>query len=199
MGMGIVRTVFFCVFLLGAQLFAQSGTNRPAGTASIFEASAGYVYMSMTAPSTPRMTLNGIDANGIVQFTPRWGGMLDFTFVRGGNVAGTGHSDRVFSGLIGPMFYLMDGEKTRVFLHALIGTAAVDSAVPITSTSYFKGYETRFSYALGGGVEHNVRGPFALRLTAGYQRTSFVNSTLALERQNNLRLTTSLVYRFGNR
>lgn len=165
----------------------------------MFEASAGYLFMSMSSPSTGRVNLNGVDANGIVQITPLWGAMVDFDFARAGEVPGTGHSQRVFSALAGPVFYLVQHPKTTVFVHALLGTAWVDSAVLVNSTSEFKGYETRFSYAFGGGIERALSGPFALRITGDYQRTTFVNSTLAMEGQNNLRVSTGLVYRFGNR
>jgi hypothetical protein len=38
-----------------------------------------------------------------------------------------------------------------------------------------------------------------VRAGADYQRTTFVNSTGALQYQNNLRLATSVAYRFRNR
>ncbi len=124
---------------------------------------------------------------------------MDFTFARAGNVPGTGHSDRVFSGLIGPVFYLMDHEKTNVFVNALFGSAWVDSAVPVNTTTEFHGYETRFSYLFGAGFERAVTGPFSLRVSGGYQRTSFVDSKLAMEGQNNLRVSAGVVYTFGRR
>ncbi len=127
------------------------------------------------------------------------GGTIDFSYARAGNVPGTGHSDSVMSGLVGPVYYVKEGERTEVFLHALIGMAWVDSAVPVGTNAIFKGYETRFSYAFGGGVERPFFGPFAIRGTADYQRTTFVDSTLALQGQNNIRLMGSLQYRFGRR
>ena len=211
MGILIARRIGLCfLFLLfgmlfvslsSTQLFAQDheGTKRSVATAPEFEVSAGYVYMSMTSPSASRLGLNGVDATGTMQFTPRWGATADFTFATGSNVAGTGRRDNVFSGLVGPVFYLLDSGKNTVFIHGLFGMGIVDSAVPINSATIFKGYETRFSYAFGGGWERSLSGPFAVRIGGDYQRTSFVNSTLALEGQNNIRVTTSLVYRFGNR
>ncbi len=212
MGMKFVRKVsLFFFFAFSIQLFAQApaaqapaeqppvANDRPAGSLAIFEASGGYVFMSMTSPSTSRVNFNGVDGNALLHFTPRWGATLDLTFARSGILPGTNHSDNVFSALIGPVYYIKDSGKTGVFVHALIGTAWVDSAVPLSPTSEFKGYETRFSYAFGGGVERTLSGPFSFRVTGDYQRTSFVNPLLALEGQNNLRVTTSLVYRFGNR
>jgi len=57
----------------------------------------------------------------------------------------------------------------------------------------------RFSFALGAGAEVTVHGPIALRVAGDYQRTTFANSVLVSIPQNNVRLGTSLVYRFGRR
>jgi hypothetical protein len=201
MDMQSVRRIAFCLVFFSAQLFSQTRREpgRYAATGPVFEASAGYLFMSMTSPSTPRLNLQGVDANGLVQFSPHWGGMVDFSFARAGNVPGTGHSDRVFSSLIGPVYYLMEHEKTNVFVNALFGAAWVDSAVAITPTTEFHGYETRFSYLFGAGVERSISGPFSVRVSGGYQRTTFVDSKLALEGQNNLRVSAGLVYQFGRR
>jgi opacity protein-like surface antigen len=200
MEMQTLRNIAFCLMLFSAHLFAQSkDPRRYAATGPVFEASAGYVFMSMTSPATSRLNLQGVDANGLLHFSPHWGGMLDFTLARSGNVPGTTHSDRVFSGLIGPVYYVMQHEKTSVFANALFGAAWVDSAVPVNPTTEFHGYETRFSYLFGAGVERSVTGPFSVRVSGGYQRTAFVDSKLAMVGQNNLRVSGALVYRFGSR
>ena len=58
---------------------------------------------------------------------------------------------------------------------------------------------TRFSYAIGGGVERTVAGPLAIRVGADYLRTTFADSTAAMQFQNNVRFVTGFVFRFGNR
>ena len=125
--------------------------------------------------------------------------MADFMFARAGNVPGTGRSDKVISGLVGPEFFLADSYKGSVFVHALAGVAVVDSALLASSTSVVHGYATHFSYAIGGGAEFTVVGPVALRFTGDYQRTKFVNAQLASVPQNNVRVSAGLVYRFGSR
>src|SRR5579863_1966064 len=141
MGMQFARRTSFSffLFLITARLFAQApmAKDRPAGEAPIFEAGGGYVFMSMTSPSTPRVNFNGVNGNALLHFSPRWGATLDLTFARAGNVGGTNHADNVFSALIGPVYYLHDGPKTGVFAHALIGSALVDSAVLITPTTEY--------------------------------------------------------------
>ncbi len=195
-----IRRIFSTLVLCSGPVLAQSvHGNSPSATAPRFEASAGYVFMSTTSAGSPRLNLGGVDATGVLQVSPRWGGMADFMFARAGNVPGTGHSDRVLSALIGPEFFLIDRFRGNVFVHALAGAALVDSAVLAGSTSQVHGYAAHFSYAIGAGTELTVHGPFAMRFTGDYQRTRFVNSALASVPQDNVRVSASVVYRFGSR
>jgi len=201
--MRVKRKVAFCIFFLVAPLLAQdriATDARPIAVASpVFQASAGYVYLDLDNPSLQHVSLNGVDGNGFVDFSPRWGMMADLSYARTGNVLGTGHSGTVLSGLIGPVFYPAEYRNARIFVHALAGVSLVDSAVPLTGTSYVSGPVAKFSFALGGGVERNLSGPLAIRVGGDYLRTTFANSHVALQSQNNLRIVTSLVYRFGSR
>ena len=197
-----MRRIFACLFLLVAPLLAQTrsrtGEAAAGATGPAFEASLGYVYLSMATPSQ-RVGLTGLDGNGLVRFASRWGATVDATYVGAGNVLGTGHSGNVLSCLAGPVFYPVGHGQTGIFIHALAGASWVDSAVPVSGTYYLGGWVVRPSYAVGGGFEHYLFRPLAVRAQADYQRTTFVNPTGAMQGQNNLRLTTSVVYRFGNR
>jgi opacity protein-like surface antigen len=93
----------------------------------------------------------------------------------------------------------VDYGNIRIFVHTLAGVSLVNSAVPVQGTYYLGGTVIRFSYALGGGVEHTVAGPLAIRVGADYLRTTFANSSAAMKFQNNLRIVTGIVFRFGNR
>ena len=191
-----------CILFLLAPLLAQRFvTSAPPGAATgpVFEASVGYTYLALDTPSRQRVGLSGVDANGFVDFNARWGMMVDSSYARAGNVLGTGHSGNVLSFLIGPQFYPVDFGNTRIFVHTLAGVSLVNSAVPVKGTYYLGGTVTRFSYALGGGVEHTIAGPLAIRMGADYLRTTFANSTAAMQFQNNLRIVTGIVFRFGNR
>jgi opacity protein-like surface antigen len=201
MRIACVRTILGCVLLLGADVLAQvplRDTTSP-GKAPSVEFSAGYVFMNMFSSNASSLTLRGVDATGAMQFASRWGAMVDFTYARDPRVPGTTHSDQVMSALIGPKFFLINGYRTNVFVHGLIGSALVDSAIPNGPNSVISGYVARFSYDFGAGAEFAVTGPFAIRIAGDYQRTTFVDSSMAFARQNNVRATTSLVYRFGSR
>ena len=200
--MRIIEKVAVCIFFLVAPLFAQrfvTGAPPAAATSPVFEASAGYNYLALDTLSGQRIGLSGVDANGLVDFNSRWGMTVDSSYARVGNVLGTGHSGNVLSLLTGPVFYPAEHGNTRIFVHTLAGASLVNSAVPLKGTYYLGGTVTRFSYALGGGVERTLSGPLAIRVGADYLRTTFANSTAAMQVQNNLRIVTSIVYRFGNR
>jgi len=191
-----------CILFLVAPLVAQRFvTSIPpaAATGPVFEASAGYTYLALDMPSQQRVGLSGVDASGFVDFNSRWGMMVDSSYARAGNVLGTGHSGNVLSFLIGPVFYPLDYGNTRIFVHTLAGVSLVNSAVPVKGTYYLGGTVTRFSYAVGGGIERTVAGPLAIRVGADYLRTTFANSTAEMRFQNNLRFVTGFVIRFGSR
>ncbi len=197
-----MKTILICVFFLAGPLLAQEFVTRepvPGATSPLFEASAGYTYFALDTPSHQRVFLSGFDANGFVDIQARWGLMADTSYARIGNVLGTGHSGNVISSLIGPVFYPAAYGRTRIFVHTLAGVSLVDSAVPVSDTYYLGGTVIRFSYAAGGGVEHPLAGPLAIRVGGDYLRTTFADSNAAMRFQNNLRIVTSIVYRFGNR
>jgi hypothetical protein len=201
-GVDIMKQVAFYILILIAPLFAQryvDGAPPVAATSPIFEVSTGFTYLALDTPSRQRVGLSGIDANGFVDFNSRWGLMADSSYARSGNVLGTGHSGNVLSCLAGPVFYPIEYGKTRVFVRSLIGASIVNSAVPVQGSYYLGGTVTRFSYAVGGGVERTISGPFALRMGADYLRTTFANPTATMRFQNNLRIVTGIVYRFGSR
>ena len=203
-----MKKVAVCILFLAVPLLAQQFVSAgpsvgsgpvAAATIPVFEASAGYTYLALDTPSQQRVGLSGVDANGFIDFTARWGLMVDSSFARVGDVLGTGHSGNVWSLLTGPVFYPVEYRNNRIFVHTMAGVSLVNSAVPVEGTYYLGGTITRFSYALGGGVERTVAGPLAIRMSADYLRTTFANSTAAMKFQNNLRIVTGIVYRFGSR
>jgi hypothetical protein len=194
--------VFACVFLFVAPLLAQarfsSNEAAAAATGPEFEVSLGYVYFSMPLPSQ-RIGLTGVDASALVKFNSYWAVKVDSTYARTGNVFDTGHSASVLSFLGGPVFYPPVFRKSGIFLHGLVGASRVESAAPTSGASYLEGWVARPSYALGGGFEHALFSSLGVRIQGDYQHTTFGDSAGAIQGQNDLRLTTSMVYRFGNR
>jgi hypothetical protein len=197
-----ISKICFFVFVLVAPALAQNLQSRgasPAATGPAFDVSIGYSNLSMATPAARRANLNGLDLGGQVDLSPRWGAMLDTAYVRTSNMLGTPHAGYVLISQIGPVFYPVEHRKTRMFVHALAGVGLVDGAMPISNTAYFHGWLARPSYALGGGVERSVSGPFAIRVSGDYLRTSFFNAAGAVQPQSNVRLTVSVVFRLRER
>ncbi len=195
-----MRGVVVCMLLFVAPLLAQDRlqAGEIGATVPSVEASLGYVYFNMDMPSQ-RLGLTGLEGSGLVNFNSRWGVTADAMYVRNGSVFGTGQSANVLSLLAGPVFYPAVFARSGIFVHALVGACRVESAVPVSGTDYLNGWVARPSYAIGGGFEQAIFGSLGVRIQGDYQYTSFGDSAGTIHGQNNLRLATSIVYRFGSR
>ncbi len=193
-----MRKITVCLFLFVAPLLAQSRFNGAAAgaTGPAFEASLGFTYFSLAMP-TQRVGLTGIDASGLVKFSSRWAVTVDSIYARTGNVLDTGHSASVMDFMAGPVFYPAVFRNSDIFIEGLGGASRVNSAVPVSGSTYLAGWVTRPSFAIGGGVERALFRPVAIRIQGDYQRTTYGYAANAIQGQNDVRLTTSIVYRFG--
>jgi hypothetical protein len=200
--MRTVTQIFLFVFALVAAALGQSGFAAGPPTAATgpgFAVSAGYAYLAMPIPNAGRVGLNGLDVAGHLDLASRWGITADSSYVRASNVFGTEHNSYVLTALAGPVFYPIERRNTRLFVHALIGAGLVDSAVPMSGTRYVGGWVARFSDAVGGGLERSISGPFAVRVSGDYLRTSFVDSNAVAHPQNNFRATVSFLFHIKDR
>lgn len=197
----ISSTIKFLFSLaLIAPALAQSMHSGPPAAASgpSFDVNVGYSYMLMHVPSAGNINLSGVDGGAGIDFNRRWGALLDSSYVRTGNVFGTGNSSYVLSALAGPVFYPYTHGETRISLRGLVGAGLVDSAVPIKGpTEFLHGWVARPAYGAGVGVERTLFGPFAFRFNADYLRTAFVNASESLQLQNNMRITGGIVFRLN--
>jgi hypothetical protein len=197
-----VTKIFVVVFALGTTALAQSGFPAGSPTAATgpgFAVSAGYTYLAMPIPTAGSVNLYGLDVAGHIDVASRWGVTLDSSYVRASNAFGTGHNSYVLTALAGPVFYPIERRNTRLFVHALVGAGLVDSAVPVSGTQYVGGWVARFSDAVGGGLERSISGPFAVRVSGDYLRTSFVDSDSIAHNQNNFRATVSFLLHIRDR
>jgi len=181
-----------------AQSRFQAG-SPPAASGPDYDLSAGYSYMTLGVPALGHVNLNGVDAAAHVDFNPRWGATLEGSYAATPNVSRTPHAGYAATIHLGPVFYLPTHGSRRVFVHALVGAGLVDGAFPVTSMEYFHGWLLRPSYAFGGGLEQSVAGPFAVRVSGDFVRTTFFNYAGGVQPQNGLRATVSFVWRVRER
>ncbi len=199
-----MRMLRMVVFVFASAAIAVAQNNFAAGPPSAavgpgFAVSGGYTYLSMPVPTAGNVNLYGLDVAGHIDLASRWGVTLDSSYFHASDVFATGHSSYVLTALAGPVFYPIERRNTRLFVHALVGAGLVDSAVPISGTRYVGGWVARFSDAFGGGLERSISGPFAVRLSGDYLRTSFVDSNAIAHAQNNLRATVSVLFHIRDR
>ena len=196
-----IGKVCFFGLVIAASAFAQrlQSSPSPAVEGPAFDLSAGYTYLSMPIPSAGRVNFNGVDFNGNIGLSSRWGATLDSSYLYASDVLSTKHQGYVLSVRTGPVFYPLSHGNTRVFVHALAGASLVDGAVPISANEDFHGWLFRPSYAFGGGVEHPVSPQLGIRVIGDYVRTDFYNSAGAVQPQNNLQLSVNFVFRLKER
>jgi opacity protein-like surface antigen len=86
----------------------------------------------------------------------------------------------------------------RFLARALAGMTLVDGSVPVNQV-YFRGWESRFSWAFGGGIERILSPSYAVRFNVDYLRTHFMSTSGTVQPQNGIRLGANFVFRLSPR
>jgi len=190
------KWLFLSVFLV---LVPGSKAQKPmfAGAAPSLDAGIGYSYLNVDVPTENRIAMNGVDASFTADFHPRLGLRFDLGYNRASNVFATGRHADVLSYMAGPVFYPIRRRNFTAYTQLLLGGARETGVTFAPSGAVLTGWVNRFAWAAGGGVQYRLTPAFSVRLGADYMRTSFYNSNLAIEGQNNLRAAASIVYTFG--
>jgi hypothetical protein len=195
--MRIRGKVAFFVIMLMAPAVAQNRLTEPspAVTGPAYDVSAGYTYLAMPLSGAGNVHLNGLDASGSIAWSPRWGAILDTNYLRASDVLGIAHPAYMLNSQFGPEFSPFERSNSRIFVRGLAGAALIDGAVADNKTGFYHGWLVRPSFATGAGFEQSVSRQFAIRINGDYLHTLFYDSAGAVLRQNNLRLTVSIVFR----
>jgi len=167
------------ILLLGnLPLLAQTDFPR----AEVF---AGYSYLSVdTGAASGRKGLNGWNGQADVNVN-RWFGLTaDFGGYYGSPFNVSVHD---YSFLFGPTLTYR-AEHVAPFIHGLVGADHIN-----VGTTGGSGSETKFAWAVGGGIDIPINRQFGIRLAqVDFLRTNHFNDD-----QNNIRLSTGLLFMFG--
>lgn len=172
------------VCLLVLMVLAALPAAAQAPKAEVF---GGYSYTRIN----PGGSGNGFNLNGwngsVAGNVNDWFGIVgDFGGTYG---SPSGVDTNVHTFLFGPRITARN-EQLQPFAHALFGGARIKGTAAGVSVS-----DSAFSMALGGGVDWKANDTVAIRLgQLDYLMTRFGN-----DRQNNFRLSTGIVFRFGGR
>lgn len=193
-----MRKIAVAIFLL---LFAGLASAQIPTSGNIF---VGYSYenASSTALSTgflSRPNLQGWDASLEGKIFPHLGIVTDVSGHYGSENFSNGSASGNVNGheldvLFGPRLSIPIGKLTP-FGEVMIGVAHVSvggSAVSSTGTlGSLNTSNTSFATAFGGGLDYKIIRPIALRLEVDEVRTNLFSTW-----QNNLRISTGVVFRF---
>lgn len=185
------------VIAVAAPLFAQSGP-APAAEITPGDFSVGYSFLDLSFAGKPSVRFNGVDAAAMITINPSWAATVDTSYFHAGRDIESGHASSVLSVLAGPVFTVTRRADSRVLVRGLLGMSVVDGSVPVDQV-YFRGYESRFSWAVGAGYERSLSASYAVRFNVDYLRTHFVDNSAAVAPQNGIRLGANFVFRISPR
>ncbi|HEY1677883.1 MAG TPA: outer membrane beta-barrel protein [Candidatus Sulfotelmatobacter sp.] len=183
--------------VLATPLFAQYAP-APAAEITPGDIAVGYSHLRLGFAGKPAVDLNGVDISGTINMNQSWGATLDSSYVRAGRDLESGHSSSVLSAFVGPVFTAAQKRNFRFLIRPLVGMTLVDGSVPVNDV-FFRGWESRFSWAIGGGVEYELSPSYAVRFNADYLRAHFMGSNATVEPQNGIRFSTNFVFRLSPR
>ncbi len=173
--------------------------QRPimAGAAPVLEAGFGYSYVNANVPSESTLGMNGVQVMANADFR-RWFGLkLDVGYGRNFNAFGSGRSADMLTYLAGPVFYPVRKRNMNVYAHVLLGGARETGANFESDGQILVGYVNKFAWAGGAGIQYRLTPSFSLRVGADYLHSSFFNSNIVVQGQQNIRSCVSLIYTFG--
>jgi len=157
-----------------------------------FDIFAGYSYLRLN-PRTAGVSsfnLNGGSAS-IAYNAKSWlSGVADFGGYNNGNILNTGINGTLSTYLFGPRVSYRHFGRITPFGEVLFGVAHASSA----GTS---GSDNAFAMTLGGGLDYKWSDRFAIRpVKLDYLMTRFSETGTSNQTQNNLRVSTGIVFRF---
>ena len=155
------------------------------------DVSVGYSYFRDN-PSTsgvPSFNLHGGSASAAYNFNDWLGAVADFGGYHANNILGSGVDGTLSTYLFGPRISYRKHERFTPFAQTLFGVAH--------SSVSFGGTDNAFAASFGGGVDVKISNRFSWRpAQVEYLLTRFQEATTNRETQNNLRVTTGLVFHF---
>ena len=185
------------VSLLGfSSLFAaNTQAQEERKTIDVF---AGYSYVraNPSSNSADSFSLNGGTASVAYNFNRWLSGVADFGGYHTSNGLASGLDGTLSTYLFGPRVSYHRFGRVTPFGEVLFGVAHTGAGVFNTANS-----QNAFAMTVGGGVDYRLSSRFSIRpLKVDYLLTRFNEfnnlNTLGTQTQNNLRVSTGIVFRF---
>jgi outer membrane immunogenic protein len=179
-------------------LFALTFSEATAQDTSRVDVAIGYNYIHSNAPPSGCGCFNFNGGSGSIawRLDSNMSLLAEAAGAHAGNIDASGISPTLTTYLFGPRYNLNGFHHVVPFGNLLLGVAH-------ESSGYFPGTPAStsasvFALSTGGGIDVPVGQHFSIRpIEAEYLLTRFPNGING--RQNNIRLTSGLVFRFGHR
>lgn len=186
-GWFVSLTMLVCVFAGPA-----SGQSYQ-GRSSQFDIAGTYSFVRANAANTGEgFNLNGGSASLAYTFTDRISAIADIGSYRF-NVLPAGIRSTMYTYTAGPRVKLIKSGRLTPFVQILAGGARLNA-----NSNGIEAGENGFAMAVGGGLDIAFHRHFAFRVAqADYLLTRFDRVDGSPATQNNIRLSTGIVIRFG--
>jgi hypothetical protein len=182
---------------LASQVHAQGPVV--AGVAPVIESGVGYSYVQADVPSQGNLAMKGIVLSASGDLNSRFGAKVEVGYSRTPDAFQTGRVADVLTYMAGPVFYPVRRSKFDIHAQVLAGGARVTGVNFENDGTLIRGYVNHFAWAGGVGFQYRISSAFSLRPEVEYLRTSFFNSSVAIQGQTDLRPSVSLIYTFAHR
>jgi hypothetical protein len=165
------------------------------GNVPRWEVFLGYTLVRVRPSPSPSTTFNGGSASVAYNFNKFFGLVGDFGGYHANNVSNSGTNGNLFNYLFGPRFSYRNSSRVTPYFQALLGGSRLTIYQPSASSQRFLG----LAGVVGGGLDITINDRFAYRLVQGeYALTRFRNISGVDTPQNNFRIATGFVFRFGS-
>jgi outer membrane immunogenic protein len=183
--------VVVCLFVF-ASLF---GTAAYAQDVPKFDLFAGYSYLRAN-PATPGIdsfSMNGGSASLAYNANNWLSGVADFGGYHANNILGTGIDGTLSTYLFGPRVSYRRNSRITPFGQVLFGVAHIGGNHGLE----FSTSNNSFAMTVGSGVDFKLSQRFSVRpVQVDYLLTRFNELGTGAQNQNNLRVSTGIVFHF---
>jgi outer membrane immunogenic protein len=189
---GLMKLKFVVCLLAFASLFSVAASAQDVPKIDLF---AGYSYVRAN-PGTSGVdgfNLHGGSASVAYNVKPWLSGVADFGGYHSSDILGSGVDGTLSTYLFGPRVSYRHNSHFTPFGQVLFGVAHIGGSNGLA----FSTSNNSFAMALGGGVDVSVSHHFSLRpVQLDYLLTHFNEFGNGAQNQNNLRVSTGVVFHF---
>jgi len=155
---------------------------------------AGYSYLRFNPNTSGASSFNANGGSASIAYNAtNWlSGVADFGAYHNGNILNSGVDGTLSTYLFGPRVSYRHYSRVTPFAQALFGVAHASASIAGANAS-----DNAFAMSIGGGVDVGISRHFAVRpVQLDYLLTRFNEGANNAQNQNNLRVSTGVVFRF---